>query len=78
MQFQFQEELLAIEDTTRVEIDPLKSVVTNKNSYLCRKAILACGLLHYPRRLPILDRLECPRSTIESPERRSTRRAGSS
>ena len=61
VQFQFQEELLAIEDTTRVEIDPLKSVVTNKNSYLCRKAILACGLLHYPRRLPILDRLECPR-----------------
>ena len=68
VQFRFQEELLAIEDTTRVEIDPLKSVVTSKNSYLCRKAILACGLLHYPRRLPILDRLECPASTITSPE----------
>src|SRR6516225_9889339 len=57
VQFRFGEELLAIEDTPRIETDPLKRVVTNKSSYLCRKAILACGLLHCPRRLPILDRL---------------------
>ncbi len=61
VQFRFAEELVAIEDTTRIEMDPLKRVITNKSSYLCRKAILACGLLHYPRRLPILDRLESPR-----------------
>jgi ferredoxin/flavodoxin---NADP+ reductase len=61
VQFRFAEELVAIEDTTRVEQDPLKRVVTNKSSYLCRKAILACGLLHYPRKLPILDRLNSPR-----------------
>ena len=57
MQFRLGEELVAIEDTPRVETDPLKRVVTNKSSYLCRKTILACGLLHYPRRLPVLDRL---------------------
>jgi ferredoxin/flavodoxin---NADP+ reductase len=61
VQFRFAEELVAIEDTTRVEEDPLKRVVTNQSSYLCRKAILACGLLHYPRRLPILDRLNSDR-----------------
>ena len=61
VQFRFAEELLTIEDTDRVEEDPLKRVVTNKSSYLCRKVILACGLLHYPRRLPILDRLSSPR-----------------
>jgi thioredoxin reductase (NADPH) len=60
VQFRFAEELNAIEDTTRIEEDPLKRVVTNKCSYLSRKAILACGLLHYPRRLPILDRLDSP------------------
>jgi thioredoxin reductase len=61
VQFRFAEELVTIEETSRIEKDPLKRVVTNKSSYLCRKAILACGLLHYPRRLPILDRLESPR-----------------
>ena len=61
VQFRFAEELVTIEDTTRVEKDPLKRVVTSKSSYLCRKVILACGLLHYPRRLPILDRLDSPR-----------------
>jgi thioredoxin reductase (NADPH) len=61
VQFRFAEELDAIEDTKQIEHDPLKRVVTNKGSYLCRKAILACGLLHYPRRLPVLDRLDSPR-----------------
>ncbi len=60
VQFRLAEELVAIEDTARVEKDILKRVVTNKSSYLCRKAILACGLLHYPRRLPVLDRLDSP------------------
>ena len=56
VQFRFSEELVAIEDTTEVEAeDRLKRVVTNKGSYLCRKVIMACGLLHYPRRLPLLD-----------------------
>jgi thioredoxin reductase (NADPH) len=59
VQFRFDEELVAIEDTDQVEKDDeLKRVVTSKGSYLCRKAIIACGLLHYPRRLPVLDALE--------------------
>jgi|KBSSwiStaDraftv2_1062776.scaffolds.fasta_scaffold25187_2 thioredoxin reductase (NADPH) len=58
VQFRFNEELIGIEDTHEVEAeDPLKRVVTNKSSYLCRKVIIACGLLHYPRRLPALDDL---------------------
>ena len=32
-------------------------VVTGHNSYLCRKVIIACGLLHFPRHLDVLDRL---------------------
>src|SRR5215475_8393354 len=59
VQFRFNEELTAIEDTEEVEAeDNLKRVVTNKSSYLCRKVIIACGLLHYPRRLPLLDALQ--------------------
>ena len=58
VQFRFSEELVGIEDTDEVEAeDQLKRVVTNKSSYLCRKVIVACGLLHYPRRLPVLDEL---------------------
>src|SRR5262245_28093407 len=58
VQFRFNEELVAIEDTDEIESeDRLKRVVTSKNRYLCRKVVIACGLLHYPRRLPILDRL---------------------
>src|SRR6516162_4492095 len=58
VQFRFGEELVAIEDTDEVEADDrLKRVVTSKASYLCRKAIVACGLLHFPRRLPVLDAL---------------------
>src|SRR5262247_1407160 len=49
VQFRFSEELVAIDDTEEVEADEqLKQVVTNKGSYLCRKVIIACGLLHYP------------------------------
>jgi thioredoxin reductase (NADPH) len=59
VQFRFNEELVAIEDTEQVETeDRLKRVVTSKGSYLCRKAIIACGLLHYPRRLVVLDQLQ--------------------
>lgn len=58
VQFRFNEELVTIEDTDQVETDDrLKRVVTTRGSYLCRKAIIACGLLHYPRRLPVLDQL---------------------
>jgi thioredoxin reductase (NADPH) len=58
VQFRFNEELVAIEDTDQIESeDRLKKVITVKNSYFCRKVIIACGLLHYPRRLAVLDRL---------------------
>lgn len=59
VQFRFQEELVAVEDTDQtVKEDPLKRVTTTRGEYLCRKVILACGLLHYPRTLPVLDQLE--------------------
>lgn len=58
VQFLFLEELVAIEDTDQTEKDdPLKRVVTNRGAYFCRKVIIACGLLHYPRQLPVLDAL---------------------
>ena len=58
VQFRFNEELITIEDTDEIESeDKLKRVVTNSGAYLCRKVIIACGLLHYPRRLAILDQL---------------------
>lgn len=58
VQFRFNEELHAIDDTDeRVDDEPLRRVVTNRGEYLCRKVIVACGLLHYPRRLPPLDAL---------------------
>jgi thioredoxin reductase len=68
VQFRFAEELITIEDTQQFEQDPLKRVVTNKSSYLCRKVILACGLLHYPRRLLVLDRLDSPRVHYHIPK----------
>lgn len=59
VQFRFNEELVTIEDTDQVETeDRLKRVVTTRGSYLCRKTIIACGLLHYPQRLPVLDQLQ--------------------
>lgn len=61
VQFRFQEELVAIEDTDEVEGDEkLLRVETTNASYLCRKVILACGLLHYPRKLPVLDAVDSP------------------
>jgi thioredoxin reductase (NADPH) len=58
VQFRFNEELLSIEDTEEIEAeDHLKRVITPNTSYLCRKVIIACGLLHYPRRLAALDQL---------------------
>lgn len=58
VQFRFLEELVSIEDTDQTEKDdPLKRVITNRGEYLCRKVIMACGLLHYPRQLPLLDAL---------------------
>ena len=58
VQFRFNEELVAIEDTDQVESeDQLKQVATSRGSYLARKVIIAFGLLHYPRKLPVLDQL---------------------
>src|SRR6476620_5466142 len=58
VQFRFNEELVAIEDTDDIEAEEqLKRVVTSRGSYPCRKVIIACGLLHYPRRLAVLDQL---------------------
>src|SRR5437773_7026778 len=58
VQFRFNEELVAIEETDQIESeDRLKRVLTNKSSYLCRKVIIACGLLHYRRKLSTVDEL---------------------
>ena len=58
VQFRFNEELVDIQDTDEEEKDdPLKRVVTAGETYLCRKVIIALGLLHFPRRLPLLDAL---------------------
>ena len=68
VQFRFQEELVALEDTDQtMKDDPLKKVVTSRGSYLCRKVILACGLLHSPRKLPVIDRLESKRVYYKVP-----------
>ncbi|MBX3436718.1 MAG: NAD(P)/FAD-dependent oxidoreductase [Planctomycetaceae bacterium] len=59
VQFRFNEELVTIEDTDVEEKgDRLKRVVTSGGEYSCRKVIIAVGLLHFPRKLPILDALE--------------------
>jgi thioredoxin reductase len=59
VQFRFNDELYTSEDTTEtVKDDPLKRVVAKSGSYLCRKVIIACGLLHFPRRLPVVDALD--------------------
>ncbi len=58
VQFRFNEELIDIEDTDDTEKDDtLKRVVTRSGTYPCRKVIIAMGLLHFPRKLPILDSL---------------------
>src|SRR5258707_12608900 len=44
VQFRFNEELVTIDDTGEMAAeDRLKRIVTSKGSYLCRKAIIACG-----------------------------------
>ncbi|MCA9237307.1 MAG: NAD(P)/FAD-dependent oxidoreductase [Planctomycetales bacterium] len=59
VQFRFNDELHAIEETDQTEKDDqLKRVVTKGGEYLCRKVIVACGLLHFPRKLPVIDALE--------------------
>jgi thioredoxin reductase len=69
VQFRFNEELITIEETDQIEKDdPLKRVVTTRGSYLCRKAIIACGLLHYPRKLPVLDQLSSKRVHYRVPK----------
>src|SRR5262249_46112840 len=68
VQFRFNEELIDIDETEETEgEDRLKRVVTNKASYLCRKVIIACGLLHYPRRLPALDVLQSSKVHYKNP-----------
>lgn len=62
VQFRFNEELLDIEDTDQIEKDdPLKRVVTSGGTYVCRKVIIAMGLLHFPRKLAILEALASKR-----------------
>jgi thioredoxin reductase (NADPH) len=69
VQFRFNEELAGIDDTDeRVNDEPLKRVVTSKGEYLCRKVIIACGLLHFPRRLPVLDALESSNVHYKNPK----------
>ncbi len=69
VQFHFNEELISIEDTEELEKDdPLKQVTTSRGSYRCRKVILACGLLHYPRRLAALDQLESKSVHYKNPK----------
>jgi thioredoxin reductase len=58
VQFRFSDELVTIDDTDQLEKeDYLKRVVTKNGEYLCRKVLIACGLLHYPRALPVVDAL---------------------
>ncbi|MGE0758958.1 MAG: NAD(P)/FAD-dependent oxidoreductase [Pirellulaceae bacterium] len=69
VQFRFNSELVTVEETDQIEKeDPLKRVVTTRGSYLCRKVIMACGLLHYPRRLPALDELNSKRVHYRVPK----------
>jgi thioredoxin reductase (NADPH) len=68
VQFRFQEELVTIEDTALEEkADPLKKVITTRGAYLCRKVIVAFGLLHFPRKLPVLDALDSKRVFYKVP-----------
>lgn len=61
VQFRFEEDLVAVEETDQIEKgDPLLRVVTGRGRYLGRKVILACGLLHFPRRHAVIDAADCP------------------
>ncbi len=69
VQFRFNEELVAIEETDQVaKDDPLKRLVTSDGSYPCRKVIIACGLLHYPRKLPVFDQLNSKKVYYKIPK----------
>ena len=69
VQFRFNEELIDIEDTDDTEKgDPLKRVVFSGGTYLCRKVIIAMGLLHFPRKLAILDSLHSKKVFYKMPK----------
>ena len=69
VQFRFNEELTDIHDTDQTaQDDPLKEVITSRGSYLCRKVIVACGLLHFPRKLPVLEALNSKRVYYKVPK----------
>ena len=69
VQFRFMEELTGIEDTAQVEKDDtLKRVTTTHSNYLCRKVIIACGLLHFPRKLSVLDQLKSKKVYYKVPK----------
>jgi len=69
VQFRFNEELVEIEDTDETEKDDqLKRVVTTQGTYLCRKVILAVGLLHFPRKLPVLEQLNTKKVYYKIPK----------
>ena len=68
MQFRFGEELIAVDDTDQIEKeDRVKKIVTQTASYLARKVILACGLLHYPRKLSLLEALKSRKVHYRNP-----------
>ena len=69
VQFRFNEELTDIQDTDQTEKeDQLKEVITSRGRYLCRKVIVACGLLHFPRKLPVLEKLKSKRVYYKVPK----------
>lgn len=66
--FRFGEILIDVQDSETDEGgEPLARVLTSKRVYYARRVILALGLRHYPRRLPILDRLESRRVSYGVP-----------
>lgn len=65
VQFRFNEELCRIDDTDElVKGDLIKTVVTTNSQYSCRKVILAMGLLHQQRKLPVLDDLGAKKQVL--------------
>lgn len=69
VQFRFNEELIDIEETDQIEKeDPLKRVTTAHDRYFCRKVIVACGLLHFPRKLAVLDQLDSKKVHYKIPK----------
>ncbi len=68
VQFRFNEELVDIEETDDTKKnDPLKRVITSSGNYPCRKVIIAMGLLHFPRKLPILEALNSKKVYYKAP-----------